>query len=70
MTISPAHYFHKYAVGEINMNCFIWQDSVYEDQLIFKMKTKLQAGVPFVWEFHCSVGEKYMVRKEITQQEH
>lgn len=25
------------------------------------MKTKLQAGVPFVWEFHCSLGEKDMV---------
>ena len=25
------------------------------------MKTKLQAGAPFVWEFHCSLGEKDMV---------
>ena len=30
--------------------------------MIVKMKTKLQAGVSFVWEFHCSVGQKDMVR--------
>ncbi|XP_020631999.1 uncharacterized protein LOC110068921 [Orbicella faveolata] len=31
------------------------------------MKTKLQAGVPFVWEFHCSVGQKDMVGSQLVQ---
>ncbi|XP_020632000.1 non-homologous end-joining factor 1-like [Orbicella faveolata] len=38
-----------------------------DDQLIVKMKTKLQAGVPFVWEFHCSVGQKDMVGSQLVQ---
>lgn len=51
-----------------NRNFSIWQDAISDDQLIVKMKTKLQAGVPFVWEFHCSVGQNDMVIKQTNKQ--
>lgn len=46
-------------------NCmfFLKENSSSEDELVLKMKAKLQGGVPFVWEFHCSEGGKHMVRK-------
>ncbi|KAJ7371298.1 Non-ous end-joining factor 1 [Desmophyllum pertusum] len=43
------------------------EEAISDDKLIVKMKTKLQAGVPFVWEFHCSVGEKNMVGSQLVQ---
>ncbi|XP_078377948.1 non-homologous end-joining factor 1-like [Oculina patagonica] len=43
------------------------EDAISDDQLIVKMKTKLQAGVPFVWEFHCTVGQKDMVGSQLVQ---
>ena len=42
---------------------FLKENSSSEDELVLKMKAKLQGGVPFVWEFHCSEGGKHMVRK-------
>ncbi|CAH3121148.1 unnamed protein product [Porites lobata] len=43
------------------------EDAACDDKLVIKMKTKLNAGVPFVWEFHCSVGEKTMVGSHLVQ---
>ncbi|XP_068740229.1 non-homologous end-joining factor 1-like [Montipora capricornis] len=38
-----------------------------DSKCILKMKTKLQAGVPFLWEFHCSVGQQEMVGSQLVQ---
>jgi len=43
------------------------EDTTSDDKRVVKMKTKLQAGVPFVWEFHCSLGEKDMVGSHLVQ---
>ena len=50
--------------------CFLLKEnSLSEDELVLKMKAKLQGGVPFVWEFHCSEGGKHMVRKYRNEKE-
>ncbi|CAH3154868.1 unnamed protein product [Pocillopora meandrina] len=43
------------------------ENSSSEDELVLKMKAKLQGGVPFVWEFHCSEGGKHMVGSQLVQ---
>ncbi|XP_029200277.2 non-homologous end-joining factor 1-like isoform X1 [Acropora millepora] len=37
------------------------------DKCILKMKTKLKAGVPFLWEFHFSLGQQDMVGSQLVK---
>lgn len=32
-----------------------------DGKLVLHLKTKLQPGVPFIWDFHCSKAEEQMV---------
>ncbi|XP_032241199.2 non-homologous end-joining factor 1 isoform X2 [Nematostella vectensis] len=43
------------------------KDDIIDDKkLVLRMKTKLQAGVPFVWEFHCTTKAPEHIFTHIT----
>ncbi|EDO43563.1 predicted protein [Nematostella vectensis] len=41
-------------------------DIIDDKKLVLRMKTKLQAGVPFVWEFHCTTKAPEHIFTHIT----
>lgn len=62
------HYCNS-SLSRLNHTCiielivvlFTQEEENADDKLVLHLKTRLQPGVPFVWDFHCSSTEEQMV---------